>query len=540
MAANAPTPSAARPADAEGADPRVALAALALQAGLPIWDLAANPPDPALKALLPGPLAKRLRLVAQGRENGAVRCVAAEPPPEEDRARLEFVLNGPFTLALATGAEIDDCLQELYGMSVESMIADLSRDRQASDEIEESPLHDLRELTEEPTLINLVNMLIANAHDDRASDIHIEPFESDLKVRYRIDGILHEVPPPTKQFQSAIVSRVKIMAGMDIAERFVPQDGQIRVNVHGRLIDIRVSTVPTVYGESVVMRLLRKDASMIDLARLGMAPAMLEQYSRLLGLPHGILLSCGPTGSGKSTTLYASLTRIFTPAKKIITIEDPVEYKINGINQIPVRPKRGLTFATGLRAIIRQDPDIIMIGEIRDRETADIAIRSALTGHLVFSSLHTNDAPGAITRLLDMGVEPFLVASSLQGILGQRLVRRLCQKCRHETPPNPLLARQFGLEELPEAMWEAAPDGCEPCHGHGFYGRIGLFELLTMNESLHEMVLREASSAEIKRAVRGRMTSMRQDGWDKAKQGVTTAAEVLQATQHDDGGNGGG
>jgi type II secretory ATPase GspE/PulE/Tfp pilus assembly ATPase PilB-like protein len=423
-------------------------------------------------------------------------------------------------------------------MSVENMIADLSRGEDTGADDGESPLHDLRELAQEPTLINLVNMLITNAYEDRASDIHIEPFESTLTVRYRVDGILHDVAPPPKQFQSAIVSRVKIMAGMDIAERYVPQDGQIRVNVHGQLVDIRVATVPTIYGESVVMRLLRKDESLIDLTNLGMSQVTLDRFSKIVTLPHGIMLSCGPTGSGKSTTLYAALLKVYTVAKKIITIEDPVEYKIQGINQIPVRPKRGLTFAAGLRAIVRQDPDIIMVGEIRDRETADIAIRSALTGHLVFSSLHTNDAPGAVTRLLDMGVEPFLVASSLQGALGQRLVRRLCRHCRRPVAPDPLLAMQFDVTSLPEKIWEASHEGCEECHGHGYYGRVGVFELLTMTEQLHEMVLREASSAEMKRAAENQMQTMREDGWEKIKGGMTTPPEVLQATQYEGGSNG--
>jgi type II secretory ATPase GspE/PulE/Tfp pilus assembly ATPase PilB-like protein len=270
-----------------------------------------------------------------------------------------------------------------------------------------------------------------------------------------------------------------------------------------------------------------------------MRRATLDRFSKIVELPHGIMLSCGPTGSGKTTTLYAALLKVFSPTKKIITIEDPVEYKINGINQIPVRPKRGLTFAAGLRAIVRQDPDIIMVGEIRDRETADIAIRSALTGHLVFSTLHTNDAPGAITRLLDMGVEPFLVASSLQGAVGQRLVRRLCKHCRVEAAPDPLLIKQFGIAELPDRVWEARLEGCEECRGHGFYGRIGVFELLTMDEKLHEMILREASSAEIKSQAHDKMESMREDGWHKILEGKTTTTEVLQATQFEGGSNGG-
>ena len=484
--------------------------ALARQLGTDYCDLEAQPPDPSIRDLIPHELARRCRIVPHSCVNGSVRCVAAQPLSREDRARLEFVLNRPLDLSIAPQTAVNEWLQELYGVSVESMIADLSREVGESEDVE-TQLHDLRDLTQEPTLINLVNMIIADACEARASDIHIEPFESTLTVRYRIDGILHECPPPPKQFQFAIVSRVKIMAGMDIAERFVPQDGQIRVNIQGQLVDIRVSTVPTVYGESVVMRLLRKDESLIKLSSLGLAADTLARYTELLALPHGIILTCGPTGSGKSTTLYASLMQIYSPRKKIITIEDPVEYKIQGINQIPVRPKRGLTFATGLRAIVRQDPDVIMVGEIRDRETADIAIRSALTGHLVFSTLHTNDAPGAITRLLDMGVEPFLVASSLQGAMGQRLVRRLCPHCRVRVRPDTTLRDKFAVDELPEFIWNAREKGeCEACLGHGYHGRIGIYELLTMDEQLHEMILHESSSAEIKKVANGRMRTMRE------------------------------
>ena len=507
--------------------------ALAAQANIPAWDLQAAPPDPELRSLLPAALAQACGVIPQGRENGAVRCVAAGPVGPADRARVEFVMNLPMRLAIAPESDVNEWLNKLYGVSVESVIAGLSRTSGGDSDEPENQLHDLRALAEEPTLVNLVNMIIKGAIDERASDIHIEPFEASLQVRYRIDGILHEMPPPPKQFQSAIVSRLKIMAEMDIAERFIPQDGQIRVSVEGTEVDIRASTVPTVYGETVVLRLLRKDESLLKLTNLGLSEATHQRLSALLHRPFGIILTCGPTGSGKSTTLYGSLMEIYTPARKIITIEDPVEYKIHGVNQIPVRPKRGLTFATGLRAIVRQDPDIIMVGEIRDKETAEIAIRSALTGHLVLSTLHTNDAPGAITRLLDMGIEPFLVASSLQGALGQRLVRRLCPRCRRPAAPEPGLAARFGVERLPNHIYEAAVGGCDECHGRGFRGRIGIYELLTMNDDLHELVLQAASSARIKQAAIHEMTSMREDGWSKICAGITSAAEVLQAVQAD-------
>jgi len=505
--------------------------ALAAQVGVEYLDLEAEPPDPALRDLIPAGVAQACMIVPQASVNGWLRCVTAGPLDAAARRKIEFLVNRPIRLAIAPESAVNAQLQELYGLSVESMIAGLAQDEGEDGGDAEVTIHDLHEMAQEPTLVNLVNVIIANAIAERASDIHVEPFESELRLKYRIDGQLQEMPPPPKQFQSAVVSRIKIMAGMDIAERYLPQDGQIRVNVNSTRVDIRVSTVPTVYGESVVLRLLNKDRSLLKLERLGLPAATHARLGKLLGRPYGIILVCGPTGSGKTTTLYSAMLEIYTPAKKIITIEDPVEYQIQGINQIPVRPKRGLTFASGLRSILRQDPDIIMVGEIRDRETADIAIRAALTGHLVFSTLHTNDAPGAVTRLLDMGVEPFLIASSVQAVLGQRLVRRLCPACRQAVAPDPILKEQFGVETLPEKVFEAKAKGCEKCHGRGYHGRIGVFELLTISEELHNLVLHSASSSEIKVAAKRQMQTMGQDGWEKVCAGVTTVSEVLQATQ---------
>jgi type II secretory ATPase GspE/PulE/Tfp pilus assembly ATPase PilB-like protein len=505
--------------------------ALARQMGVPVWDLEAAPPDPALKELVPSVLAQSCRLVPQANENGWLRCVATGPVAPAELAKLEFIVNCPVRLAVATEGAVARQLRELYGVTVEGVIAGLRSGGDQDNGDQEVFIHELRELVEEPTLVNLVNVIISGAITERASDIHIEPFENELKVKYRIDGVLQEMPPPPKHLQAAIVSRIKIMAGLDIAERYLPQDGQIRVGTAEARVDIRVSTIPTVYGESVVLRLLNKDESLLKLTQLGMNDATRRRFEHLLGRTYGIILVCGPTGSGKTTTLYSALLKIYTPEKKIITIEDPVEYQIHGINQIPVRPKRGLTFVSGLRSIVRQDPDIIMVGEIRDRETADIAIRSALTGHLVFSTLHTNDAPGAVTRLLDMGVEPFLIASSIQGVLGQRLVRRLCRTCRAPVRPEPALREQFEVESLPERIYEAT--GCEECRHTGYVGRMGIFELLTMSEELHDLILREDSSAQLKRAARRRMQTMLQDGWEKISEGATSVQEVLKATQVD-------
>lgn len=505
--------------------------ALAAQMGADVWDLIKRPPDRSIKEILPPAMAQACRVIPHSNENGYLWCVSTGPMTPSDRAKLEFLVNKPVRLAVAPESMVARQIHDLYGVSVESMIARLAGAEESDGSDQEVYIHDLREQAQEPTLINLVNMIISNAIDERASDIHVEPFEAELKVKYRIDGALQEMPPPPKQFQSAIVSRIKIMAGMDIAERYIPQDGQIRVNLPNRKVDIRVSTVPTVFGESVVLRLLNKDESLLQLSQLGMSDETKRRFSEVFHRPYGIILVCGPTGSGKSTTLYSVLRQIYTPEKKIITIEDPVEYQMAGVNQIPVRPKRGLTFASGLRSILRQDPDIIMVGEIRDQETADISIRAALTGHLVFSTLHTNDAPGAITRLLDMGIEPFLVASSIQGLLGQRLVRKLCPKCRRAVAPEELIRSHFGVSDLPEFIYE--PGGCEDCRQRGYFGRVGIYEFLTMNERLHDLVLRAASSSEIKAAAGEKMETMRQDGWNKIKRGITTAAEVLQATRLD-------
>ncbi len=512
-------------------DERRLARALAAQCGLDLWDLEEAPPDPAVRGLIPSALAQAYKLIPQARENGALRCVAAGPVAAHELAKLEFIVNLPVRIAIAPESHVAEQIHELYGVTVEGMIANLASGTEDSGDDAEVFIHDLRDMVEEPTLVNLVNVIIANATAERASDIHIEPFENELKVKYRIDGLLREMPPPPKKFQSAIVSRIKIMAGLDIAERYLPQDGQIRVNLSSARVDIRVSTIPTVFGESVVLRLLNKDASLLNLTQLGMNDATHHRFAQLLQLAYGIVLVCGPTGSGKTTTLYSALIKIYTPQKKFITIEDPVEYQIQGINQIPVRPKRGLTFASGLRSILRQDPDIIMVGEIRDRETADIAIRSALTGHLVFSTLHTNDAPGAMTRLSDMGVEPFLIASSVQGVLAQRLVRKLHAECRRPVAPDPALMAQFDAPVLPARIYEAG--GCEDCRQMGYSGRVGVFELLTMSEEMHDLVLRRESGSRIKQAASRRMQTMIQDGWEKICAGATTTQEVLRAVQVD-------
>jgi general secretion pathway protein E len=389
----------------------------------------------------------------------------------------------------------------------------------------EEDLEHLRDMASEAPVIRLVNAMIAAAVESRASDIHIEPFEKEFRIRYRIDGVLVEQDAPPRELKAAIISRVKLMAKLNIAERRLPQDGRIKIKTLGREVDLRVSTLPTLYGESVVMRLLDRSASdFYDLGRLGFDAHMLARMEHYTSLPYGIFLVTGPTGSGKSTTLYSALKRINQTDKKIITIEDPVEYQMDGINQIHVNPQIGLTFAAGLRHIVRQDPDVIMVGEIRDRETADIAIRSALTGHFVYSTLHTNDAPSAVTRLTDMGVEHYLITSSLVAVLAQRLVRVICPQCKAPA----------GTRMTPEG--ETIPvfkgTGCEYCFGTGYRGRVGIFELMELNEEIRRVIMDRADAGVITAAARKNgMRNLREDGWMKVRAGVTTAQEVLRVTQ---------
>jgi general secretion pathway protein E len=400
---------------------------------------------------------------------------------------------------------------------------------------EEDVAH-LRDMASEVPVIRLVNQMLVRALESRASDVHIEPFENQLKVRYRIDGILHEVESPPRQLKAAVISRLKILAQLNIAERRLPQDGRIKTRLAGKDVDLRIATVPTLYGESVVIRLLERGQIFTELETLGFPPEPLAHFDEMILKPHGMILVTGPTGSGKTTTLYGALQKINDPGKKIITIEDPVEYQLSGVNQIHVKPQIGLTFANGLRSIVRQDPDVIMVGEIRDAETAEIAVQAALTGHLVFSTLHTNDAAGAISRLLEMGVQDYLLSSSLLGVLAQRLVRRLCPTCRKEVPFADLdaVAGELNLRESSalSTVWEAV--GCSLCSGTGYLGRVGIFELLPVTSDICKVIVQRADAGVIRGvAVQQGMRLLREDGWDKVRQGVTTLAEVLRVTREE-------
>jgi type II secretion system protein E len=394
---------------------------------------------------------------------------------------------------------------------------------------------DLTQAAEGASIVRFVNQILTEAIELRATDVHIEPFEETLRVRYRIDGVLQEasVAPEVKQFQAAIVSRLKILSKLDIAEKRVPQDGRIKILIAGREIDVRVSVIPMLYGEAVVLRLLDRSSVLLGLDKLGMSPRDLDIMRMILERPHGIILVTGPTGSGKTTTLYAALSRINDIQRKIITIEDPIEYQLHGVNQIQVSRKAGLTFASGLRSILRHDPDVVLVGEIRDTETAEIAIQASLTGHLVFSTLHTNDAPSALTRLVDMGIEPYLVASSLEAVLAQRLVRVVCPDCKEPLGKNEMapLRQRFG-EELPRTLYKGR--GCRQCQGTGYRGRIGIFEMMLVTDDIRSRILENASAPELRKVAANQgMRSLRDDGFRHLHEGRTTIEEILRVTKDD-------
>jgi general secretion pathway protein E len=466
---------------------------------------------------------------------------------------LTVAMSNPFdfytmdAIRVATGHEVrvlyarEDgilwAIEHYYGSgttSMEKIIEDMESVPEYHAEDEENVDH-LRDMASEGPVIRLVNLIITKAIEMRASDIHFEPFEDQFRVRYRIDGVLHDVESPPKRLQPAIVSRVKIMAKLNIAERRLPQDGRIMLRVKGKEIDFRVSSVPTIYGESIVLRILDKSSIVLDIEELGFPEDTLRGFDDLIERPHGIILVTGPTGSGKTTTLYCALGKINSPDKKIITVEDPVEYQLKGINQIQVKPSIGLSFANALRSIVRQDPDVILIGEIRDAETAEIAIHSALTGHLVLSTLHTNDAPSAITRLIDMGMEDFLLSSTIIGILAQRLVRVACLHCQSPYTPDPTVLKEMSpSSEKPENWKVIEVKGCEHCAQTGYWGRSGIFEFLRVTDEIQKLILGKKDSNIIKEAARKQgMRTLREDGWLKVKQGITTVSEVLRVTQEE-------
>jgi type IV pilus assembly protein PilB len=509
--------------------------ALALQAGIAKIDLTDIAIGSDIISLVPADLVSKYNILPLWKDDGRLAVAMIDPFQPRIIEDLRLVTGKSVLRYYADPVQMENSILKFYGSSVARMMDNLvPAEQKAEDKIDNgdySPAK-LHELAREPSLVNLVNLIIHEAVEVRASDIHIEPFEHAVKIKYRIDGMLVEKTPSSKRLQAAIISRIKIMADMNIAERFVPQDGHIEFMGKNGKIDIRVSTVPTVYGEAVQLRLLDRSASLIKLEDLGMNPQSLEGFTKCLYKTHGIVLVTGPTGCGKTTTLYASLHKIYLPSVKMITIEDPVEYRLEGINQMPVNPKRGLTFATGLRHILRHDPDIIMVGEIRDRETADIAIRAALTGHLVFSTLHTNDAAGAITRLIDMGVEPFLLASSLEAVLAQRLVRKICLKCKKPYKPDEhIISNLNGSGEIKPGTKFYHGVGCNECSQTGMSGRMGIFELLRMTSKLRDLIAAKPTTDQIIRAAPSDHISMVHDGISKVLQGITTPEEVFRVAK---------
>lgn len=481
---------------------------------------------------LPPDFVKRYRVLPLKIADGSLHLATAEPGNARVIDDIRLLTGLEVVEESYPESEITEAISGRYQVTVEKMIEKLGGEGATGDD--GKTLHDIEVMANEPTVVNLVNLIISTAVRERASDIHFVPFENSLQLRYRIDGLLQEKPPPPKQFHAAIISRIKIMADMNIAERYMPQDGHIQIHHRGSRVDIRVGTLPTIYGESLVMRLLEKNSRVQTVQELGLDPDRAGFLSRLVGKPHGLFLATGPTGSGKTTTLYSILQSIYTPELKILTIEDPVEYELPGVAQIPVRPSRNFTFATGLRAILRQDPDVVMVGEIRDSETAEIAIRAALTGHQVFSTLHTNDSAGAVTRLIDMGIEPFLISSSVEGVLAQRLVRRICPHCSEPADPEPSVRDQ--LAAISGGTVEGRffrGRGCEECRDTGYHGRIGIFELLAITGELRELILQRRSNAELKTAARKNMMTMHQDALQKASAGITTLEEILRVSSGD-------
>jgi len=496
------------------------LGALSDQLGIPLVVVDQAPPSAPEIDGLSHRFLRQCRAFPAALAGSTLTVAMADPLDFETIAALRAYSGLEIQTVLAAEQEIIDAIEKHYGETERHAVMGEGEDEQATADLEH-----LRDMASEAPVIRLVNAMIADALEKRSSDIHIEPFEKEFRVRFRVDGVLFNQEPPPRELKAAIISRLKLMAKLNIAERRLPQDGRIKIRILGREVDLRVSTLPTLYGESVVMRLLdRSTGDFYDLRRLGFDEHMLDRMEHFTSLPHGIFLVTGPTGSGKSTTLYSALKRINLPDKKIITIEDPVEYQMDGINQIHVNPQIGLTFAAGLRHIVRQDPDVIMVGEIRDRETADIAIRAALTGHLVFSTLHTNDAPSAITRLTDMGVENYLITSSLVAVLAQRLVRVICVHCK--TPAGP------AISPVGETVSTFRGAGCPECNGTGYTTRVGIFEMMDLNDEIRKLIMANEDASVLTRAARRNgMGNLREDGWRKIREGVTTVDEVMRVTQ---------
>jgi type IV pilus assembly protein PilB len=505
------------------------VAALARQVGLEYIDLSEYQVDPSAVSLLPEQVARRYRALPIGFENSHVVVAMSDPANVFAMDDIRTITGMEVKPVVATVADVDAAIRR-YGQ-FDRTAGDIATEASSQAAEERKDLEAVPATVGDAPIVRLVNLLITQGVADRASDIHIEPMEKDIRIRYRIDGVLHEVMRSPKNIQNGLISRLKVMADINIAERRVPQDGRVGLVVGGKAVDLRVATLPTVYGEKVVIRILDKTSALLKLSELGIMDSAYERYEDAFRKPYGTVLVTGPTGSGKSTTLYATLNIINSVERNIITVEDPVEYRLAGVNQIQVNPKAGLTFANALRSILRADPDVVLVGEIRDRETAVIAVEAALTGHLVLSTLHTNDAPSAISRLHEMGVEPFLVGSALDCVVAQRLARKLCGRCREAYEPTEAELLEAGyLESEAEQIDQMyRPVGCQNCGKTGYLGRMGLYEVMPVTEEVERLAAERRSSEEIRRtAVEQGMVTLRQDGLEKARHGMTSLEEIFR------------
>jgi len=507
------------------------LAARSEQLSIPVVDLTDIEVDPELVKLVPSKVVHRYQLFPVERQNGTLRVATSDPFNLYAFDELRMLTGMKIEPLLAFERDVQRVIKEYYGVGGETVQAMVGDDVELVSDLSEED-QDLIEMAQEATVVKLVNEILLEAIRDKASDVHIEPYENDLRIRYRIDGVLHAtmVPPQIRRFHAAIVSRIKILSNLNIAEHRLPQDGGFRIRAQNREIDLRVSIIPSAFGAAVVMRILDKQSALIGLDQLGMFDSVLHRFNELIVQPYGIILVTGPTGSGKTTTLYSALSLIKNDSIKILTVEDPVEYYLDGINQVKVNPKIGLTFASGLRSFLRHDPDVILVGEIRDYETAEVAVNASLTGHLVFSTLHTNDAVTANTRLLDMGIEPFLVSSSIAGVLAQRLVRKICPACREEYEPDPSqLPADFNYQPG-QTLFRGR--GCRECRNSGHKGRFGIFELMVIDDELRELIVGRAPAMKLLEAARRNgLISMREDGWAKVRRGEVAIEEVARVTK---------
>lgn len=518
-------------------------AALGKQLNVPFITLSHYEIDPAILQSIPEDLVRKYQIVPVDKTGETLTVALADPANIYLQDELRLLTNCKIVPVISFESDIQEAISHYYhkeGAELDEMMKELTDDESEILRIMEESENtesgeDVNDLSIEPTdapVIQLVNVVVSEAIKMRASDIHVEPYEKDLRVRYRIDGVLHEMKSPPKKFQNAIISRIKIMSELDIAERRLPQDGRFKVNIAGKSVDFRVSICPTAFGEKVVIRILDRSNLMLNLTDLGFSREVMEKFESQIRAPWGMILVTGPTGSGKSTTLYSALSTINDPRKNILTIEDPIEYQLKGINQVQARPEIGLTFAEGLKSFLRQDPDIIMVGEIRDKETAEIGIKAALTGHLVLSTLHTNDAPSSINRLTNMGIEAFLVTASVNMVVAQRLVRRICEGCKKPYDPPQDLVNALGLTTASQFF---RGEGCERCHGSGYKGRCALYEVMLVSDLMRDKIIEGIPSTGLKRlALQEGMESLRMAGLKKIAEGVTTIDEVLGSTAADE------